>query len=174
MGPARTCSGCVGRREAPFAMPGYSARPYELRDRAACLSLFDSNVPGYFSDGERDEFAAFLDELPGPYLVVEDEAHAVIACGGHAQAEDPARADLCWGMVRGDLHRKGIGAALTGARIQAAFADPAIRVIALNTSQHTVDFYRRMGFTLESVEREGYAPGLDRCEMRLKREETQV
>lgn len=154
-------------------MPGYTPRPYVLSDRPSCFDVFDSNVPQYFTESERNEFATFLDSLPGPYLVVEDALGAVVACGGHARADDPGRADLCWGMVRGDLHGRGIGSLLTRARVRAALEDPAVQVIALNTSQHTLDFYRSMGFSLESAETDGYGPGLDRCEMRLSRREAQ-
>lgn len=149
----------------------YTPRVYAAPDRDTCIAVFESNVPEYFTVEERADFTSFLDALPGPYLVVEDAMSTVVACGGHATGETPERADLCWGMVRRDLHGHGIGRLLTEARVQAAFSEPTVRVVALNTSQRTVDFYRRMGFRLESVVPNGYAPGLDRCEMRLRREE---
>lgn len=142
-------------------------RTFTTADRGACLAVFDSNVPAYFTTPERPEFEKFLDALPGPYIVLRDAEGAVVACGGHAIIEDDGRADLCWGMVRQDLHGTGIGRALTEARLAAALADPAVRYVALNTSQHTVGFYERLGFTMTEVIRDGFAPGLDRCEMRM-------
>jgi hypothetical protein len=47
-------------------------RDYSIADRGACLAVFDGNVPEFFIPPERADFAAFLDALPGPYLVVED------------------------------------------------------------------------------------------------------
>ena len=143
-------------------------RPYTAADREACLAVFDSNVPRYFIRAERDTFAKFLDELPGPYLVIEDDDGNVVGCGGYAQGEEPGRADLCWGMVRQDKHRRGFGRTLIHARIDAAKRDAAVRVIALNTSQHTTGFYERFGFHVTGREPDGYGPGLDRCEMRLE------
>ena len=108
-------------------------------------------------------------ELPGPYLVLTDAGGAIVGCGGYAIDQDePGRADLCWGMVRQEKHRRGYGRTLVHARIDAAKRDPAVRVIALDTSQHTTGFYERFGFRVTKVEPDGYGPGLDRCEMRLE------
>jgi len=147
---------------------GVDIRPYTPADLDACLAVFDTNVPRYFIPKERDAFRAFLEELPGPYIVLLDGDGTVVACGGHAMNDDePGRADLCWGMVRQEKHRKGLGRRLIHARIDAAKRDASVRSIALNTSQHTTGFYERFGFRITEVERDGYGPGLDRCEMRL-------
>ena len=142
-------------------------RDYTPADRAACLALFDSNVPEYFTTPERPGFEEFLDALPGPYLVLDSEQGELVACGGYAMNDEPGRADLCWGMVRRDLHTQGIGRQLTVERIERARQDPSVTMLALNTSQHTVPFYERLGFNTIEVIPDGYAPGLHRCEMRL-------
>jgi hypothetical protein len=74
-------------------------RRYLPDDRAACLALFASNVPSSFLVEEEPMFADFLDQMPGPYLVVEDTAGRLIACGGVAtrdgvEATAPRRAEL--------------------------------------------------------------------------------
>jgi len=149
-------------------MPEQSpARPYRIGDRDACLRIFDSNVPEYFDLSEREEFATFLDALPGPYHVLEAPGEGVVACGGHALRPGEPIADLCWGMVRSDLHGRGLGRALTEARMAAAGRSASVRTIALNTSQRTTGFYERFGFEIIEVVRDGYRPGLDRCEMRM-------
>lgn len=142
-------------------------RDYTAADRSACLAVFDSNVPAFFVPDEREQFSAFLDALPGPYLVVEDEDGAVLGCGGYAVTPGTTTADLCWGMVRQDRHGTGLGLLLTTARLERVRADAAVEAVALNTSQHTVGFYERLGFGTELVTPDGYAPGLDRCDMRL-------
>ena len=147
---------------------GVDIRPYTPADLEACLAIFDTNVPRYFVTSERAEFRAFLDEMPGPYLVLTDASGEVVACGGHAAHDgEPGRVDLCWGMVRKEHHRRGYGRTLVHARIDAAKRDPAVRVIALDTSQLTTGFYERFGFREIGREPDGYGPGLDRCEMRL-------
>lgn len=141
-------------------------RPYEAGDLGACLAVFDTNVPEYFVPAERAGFEQFLHALPGPYLVLVS-GDRVVGCGGYAMAEDDHTADLCWGMVRHELHGRGLGRRLLAARIERALRDPRVDALALNTSQHTTGFYERAGFVIERVVTDGYAPGLDRCDMRL-------
>ena len=143
-------------------------RDFRDDDVGGCLAVFDSNVPRFFTPPERPGFLAFLAELPGPYLVVEDDAARIVACGGHALVPESGRADLCWGMVRGELHGTGLGRLLMEARLARALADSRVRVVALNTSQLTTGFYERFGFVTTEVIENGYAPGLHRCEMRLQ------
>src|SRR4051794_40766580 len=97
-------------------------RDYTPADRAGCLAVFAGNAPPparagarrvfagtpppYFLPHEADEFAAFLDRPPGPYLVVvEDEV--LVGCGGFRVAGEAAA--LTWGMVRRERHRERIG-----------------------------------------------------------------
>ncbi|MEJ2205260.1 MAG: GNAT family N-acetyltransferase [Gemmatimonadota bacterium] len=143
------------------------ARPYRSVDLGACLAVFDSNVPRFFRSEERGEFASYLRALPGPYVVLRMEDREVVACGGYAVREEAAVGDLCWGMVRRDLHGLGLGRALARLRLGALRADPRARRVELNTSQHTVGFYEAMGFRTLAVQPDGYGPGLDRCQMRL-------
>lgn len=142
-------------------------RDFRSSDTTACLAVFDSNVPRYFTLPERAAFRDFLHALPGPYMVIEDEAGAVVACGGLAIDPASGRSDLCWGMVRGELHGSGLGRRLMEARLDRARTHPDVRIVALNTSQLTTGFYERFGFVTTETILDGYAPGLDRCEMRL-------
>jgi ribosomal protein S18 acetylase RimI-like enzyme len=142
-------------------------RDYTPADREACLDLFDSNVPRFFVPAERAEYAAFLDALPGPYIVLVEEDGRIVGCGGHAVTPGTGVADLCWGMVEQTLHGTGLGRRLTLERLARVRADPAARAVALSTSQHTTGFYERLGFIITRVVKDGFAPGLDQCDMRL-------
>jgi ribosomal protein S18 acetylase RimI-like enzyme len=142
-------------------------RPFRDDDRAACLQVFDSNVPTYSRPAERVEFESFLDDVPGPYSVV-DGTGSVVGCGGYALRPGEAVVDLCWGMIHAERHERGLGARLTFARLEHALRNPSVQAVALSTSQRTVGFYEKLGFRLVSVEKDGYADGLDRCEMRLE------
>lgn len=146
---------------------GVRIRDYAPADLERCLRIFDSNVPAFFTPAERADFEAFLRALPGPYLVLEGEDGEIAGCGGYAVVPEEGRADLCWGMIRQDLHGTGLGRVLTEARLARARSDPAVRVVALDTSQHTRGFYERFGFRTVSVTPNGYGPGLHRCDMRL-------
>jgi len=141
------------------------SRRYASPDRPGCLGVFDSNVPRYFTDRERTDFELFLDALPGPYLVLVDEAGAVVACGGYAIRPEAGVADLCWGMVHGQRHGNGLGRILTELRIEEAAADPSVHTLELNTSQLTTGFYERLGFEITKVTPDAYGPGMDRCDM---------
>lgn len=143
-------------------------RRFTASDIDGCLEVFDTNVPDFFTVEERSEFTAFLRSLPGPYFVLEGADGKIGACGGYALSEDGRVADLCWGMVRLELHGRGVGRALTQLRVEAALQEPKLSEIALNTSQHTRGFYEKMGFRLLEVIEDGYAPGLHRCEMRMR------
>ena len=148
-------------------MTEITIRDYRPGDRDACLGIFDGNVPRFFVPAERAEFATFLDDLPGPYLVIEDARGRVIGCGGYALAPDRRSADICWDMIRPERLGTGLGRRLLEARLARLRADPRVETVALNTSQLTRGFYERFGFTTERVVPDGYAPGLDRCDMRL-------
>ena len=147
--------------------PPRRLRNFAPADLSACLATFDSNVPEFFVPTERAAFASFLAALPGPYLVVE-ETGEVVACGGYAVAPGTTTADLCWGMVSRARHQSGLGRLLLVARLKHIGADASVRDVALNTSQHTRGVYERLGFVVERVQPGSYAPGLDRCDMRLR------
>lgn len=142
-------------------------RDYTAADRGVCLAVFQSNVPAFFVPAERDEFASFLDELPGPYLMIEDEGGRVVGCGGYALEPGTTQASFCWGMVARERHGTGLGRLLLHERMARIRSDPSVTVVALHTSHHTRGFYERAGFVTERVVPDGYAPGLDRCDMRL-------
>ncbi len=146
---------------------GIRARTFEPADLEACLAVFDTNVPKFFTVEEREEFKAFLEALPGPYLVLTDREGEVLGCGGYAFSDENGTADLCWGMVRQELHGTGLGRRLTELRIERSRQDPRVTAFALHTSQHTAGFYERLGFEVLRVTEDAYAPGLHRYDMRL-------
>jgi ribosomal protein S18 acetylase RimI-like enzyme len=163
---------CLEEREGSMntQLPEFAdviVEDYASDDRDGCLAVFRTNLPVFFTPDELGLYGSFLDALPGPYLVVRDPDHGIVACGGYALRESGTVADMCWGMVRQDLHGLGIGKALTRARVERIMSNGSVQEITLNTSQHTVGFYKRLGFEVVEVLSDGYAPGLDRCDMRL-------
>jgi ribosomal protein S18 acetylase RimI-like enzyme len=143
-------------------------RAYAAGDRAACLHVFESNVPTFFRHEERPGFESFLDALPGPYFVLLDDGGAVVGCGGYALGAASGIADLCWGMVLRGRQGEGLGRALTEMRIEQASLDSRVHAVRLETSQHTVGFYQHLGFHTTNREPDGYAPGLDRVTMEMQ------
>ena len=151
-----------------MALPVVTSRPYSQSDYDACLRVFDTNVPRFFRGEERPGYTTFLAHLPGPYIVLVSSSDAVVGCGGYAVAEGSGVADLCWGMVDQELHGRGLGRVLAELRIHRIRRDASVVTIALNTSQHTVAFYERLGFRTIRVEPDGYGPGLDRFDMLME------
>jgi len=156
-----------GRAE-PSAEAAFALRDYRESDREACLAIFDTNVPKYFAASERQDFAAFLDDLPGPYFVIED-ASAVVACGGFARyPSEPDVVALCWGMVAQDRHKKGLGQALLVERLRRLAKTYRGQDVVVYTSQHTAGFFARNGFETARVVRDHFAPGIDLHKMRIR------
>lgn len=140
-------------------------RPYRPDDAAACLAVFDSNIPTYFATPERPAFEQFLAEMPCEYLVGEAEDGTVIACGGWYPKPD-GEAGLAWGMVHRDWHHRGVGRQLLEARLAGVRAMQGVRTLVISTSQHTEAFYARAGFEVFDRAADGHAPGIDRVDMR--------
>jgi GNAT superfamily N-acetyltransferase len=145
-------------------------REYTSADREGCLAVFDSNIPKFFDESEREDFVDFLGRLPGRYGVVVDATGRIVGCGGVANSRtDPRGADLTWGMVYQNLHGQGIGRVLTLERIAWIRQMPEIDVAYLNTSHLTEGFYHKLGFVTVKYLPNGYRPGLDRCDMQWVR-----
>lgn len=144
-------------------------RPFRPSDRDACLGLFDGNVPRFFSVPEREGFASFLDHDAAAcrYEVIERNGR-IVGCGGLAVEPDGITASICWDVIDGSLHGQGLGRRLIEARLKTARSIPGVTRVRLDTSQYTTAFYARFGFETVSVDRDGYASGLDRCEMVLR------
>jgi predicted GNAT family N-acyltransferase len=145
-------------------------RPYRPSDAEDCLRVFDSNVPAFFALAERPGYAAFLAEMPCPYLVGEAPDGSVVACGGwfHAPERGEGVAGLAWGMVRRDWQHRGVGRQLLEARLAGVQATPGVHTLEISTSQHTEAFYAQAGFEVTARAADGHAPGIDRVDMRWR------
>ncbi len=168
---------CVCSRASNFGnMDTFHIRSYTPADRAACLRIFKSNQPKFFTVAEEADFVQWLDQMDGRipmppddeayYFVVED-AGRLIACGGWGIRAGTSHATLIWGMVDGARHGQGAGQALTAHRLGGFRAAHSGMDITIDTSQHTAAFYARFGFVTEKFTEDGYAPGLHRHDMRL-------
>lgn len=143
-------------------------RPYTEADENGCLEVFGSNVPKYFSEGERAEYLAFLrdPEDRGTYFVME-RGGEIVGCGGYYIKSDGKGGGLTWGMVRRELHGTGLGKRLLLERLFRLAQTPGLESIALDTSQHTFGFFEKLGFVTQKITPNGYWDGLDRYDMKL-------
>jgi ribosomal protein S18 acetylase RimI-like enzyme len=142
-------------------------RPYAPEDLDTCVAIFRSNIPTFFLEHEVEELRSYLQKYAiGSYWCAE-LAGEVVACGGYSVRADGC-ARLCYGMVRGELHRRGYGRQLAEFRIREILKNPTVTSIGLDTSQHNPEFFRKFGFEPVSVEKNKYGPGLDSHEMILR------
>src|SRR5579863_9346104 len=136
-------------------------RPYSPAEKAACLAVFDSNMPRFFDSAERGPFEVFLDAPFCSYFVMEHDG-AIVGCGGYAVEQEGSLASLVWGMVRSDLHQRGLGRFLVMFRLKEITKASGAQIVRLGTSQHTAGFFERLGFKVAGIEKDGYASGIDR------------
>lgn len=143
--------------------------PFEPSHKKSCIEVFNSNIPKYFAPHELGEFTDWLDkgQTDNYYVVLED--NQVIGCGGIYIDNERKMAGFAWGMIHGDHHRKGYGAAFSKFRIERIKALTDLDIF-LVTSQHTFEFYRKLGFEVLSMEKDGFCEGLDKYEMKLVHE----
>lgn len=141
-------------------------RPYTSDDFDACMLLLTSNIPIYFHDADKEEFANFLASPPGTFLVAS-EGSTILACGGVALGRGTTTAAvLCYGLVVGTRLRQGIGERLLRKRLDAFFhLEPQVEVVRVNTSQKTEGFYLKIGFNVIERAIDDYGPGIDRVSL---------
>lgn len=140
-------------------------RSYAAADAEGCLAVFESNRPRYFAENERERFAEFLASGPSTYYVMEHEGQ-VLGCGGWAAEAEPGLVSLTWGMVRADLHRKGLGRLLLFYRLKEIGKQAGVERVRMETTQHVAGFFERAGgFRVVQTEPDGYGAGLDRVTM---------
>ncbi len=150
-------------------------RPYTPADRQPCIEIFKSNMPNFFAPHELGDFENWLtakDNTQIAYKSNESEYYYVVeldkqivGCGGFYIPKSNAEARMAWGMVENRFHKKGIGRAFLEYRInQIRLINPEIS-IALDTTQHSFPFFEKIGFNVTKIQKDTYAPGLDRYDM---------
>ncbi|MEM9602855.1 MAG: GNAT family N-acetyltransferase [Pseudomonadota bacterium] len=147
------------------ATPGVDdIEPYAADWRAGCLAVFDGNLGRYFADDERATFIEYLDVHSStlPYFVLVS-GDTVLACGGYGKEGD--RVSLNWGMVARDHHRRGLGQCITRFRLERIAVEHPDTPVRIETSQHTMGFYARLGFAVENHTPDGFGVGIDRVVM---------
>ncbi|MHB8284268.1 MAG: GNAT family N-acetyltransferase [Caulobacteraceae bacterium] len=134
-------------------------------DEEACLAIFDSNVPFFLGAQEKIYFVKYLRNIPGLFIVIEDDGE-IVACGGAAQHASEFQAmKLDWGLVLNSRHKTGLGHILLRERFARASMLPEVSKMVVNTSQHCEGFFIRMGFVTRRVILDGYFDGMHKHEM---------
>ena len=141
-------------------------RPYILSDKSAVINLLRLNTPTFFAPAEERDFEQYLEcELEDYFVVIEKDK--IIGCGGINYFPSEKLARISWDMVDSTMHGKGIGKQLVEHRLQLLRKNSEINLIVVRTSQHTFQFYGKMGFEIKQVEKDFWAEGFDLYEMTL-------
>jgi ribosomal protein S18 acetylase RimI-like enzyme len=145
----------------------FRLRKFGQSDIADCCAVFLSNVPKFFRSEELPEFRNYLETFAeGDYWIVGDDSSNIVACGG-IRIKPDGEGSLCFGMVRADLHKRGIGSALIAFRMLELLKSDGLKKIRLDTSQFNPGFFSRFGFKETEVQPDYYGVGLHRHDMEL-------
>lgn len=142
-------------------------RPYTPADQEALLQILRLNTPDYFAPEEEADFVLYLQERREDYFVVE-EAGQVVASGGLNYFDGYTWARISWDLVHPAFQGKGIGRSLTVFRLNEVRKKSSVRFIQVRTSQLVYPFYQKLGFELEKVEKDFWAPGIDLWQLHME------
>jgi GNAT superfamily N-acetyltransferase len=145
----------------------YNIVSYQPAFRAACIEIFESNMPKFFAPDEAELFAGWLDHHSGENYYVLESAGRILACGGIAVNAAETQTGLTWGMVHARHHGRGIGKLFTQHRINLLKLKYPFAVCSMETSQHTAVFYKKLGFSVSQIIPNGFGEGLDKYIMQL-------
>jgi ribosomal protein S18 acetylase RimI-like enzyme len=143
----------------------FRLRNFRQSDTSDCCAVFLSNVPKFFRAEELPEFQNYLESFAeGDYWVGGDDSNKIVACGG-IRIKPDREGSLCFGMVRADLHKRGLGSALIAFRMLELLKSDGLKKIRLDTSQFNPGFFSRFGFKETEVQPDYYGIGLHRHDM---------
>jgi N-acetylglutamate synthase-like GNAT family acetyltransferase len=163
----RCCGTIRGMNTSEPNLSTFRLRKFRQSDAADCCAVFLSNVPKFFRAEELPEFQNYLESFAeGDYWVVGDGSNTIVACGG-IRVKPDGEGSLCFGMVRADLHKRGLGSALIAFRMIELLKADSLKKIRLDTSQFNPGFFSRFGFKETQVQQDYYGAGLHRHDMEL-------
>ncbi len=151
--------------------------PYTSDHFYNCIELFQGNCPPYFDPKEETYFKHWLEGLSSgkyPYdniwknhFYIIQQENQIVACGGFYVLDDKKTARMSWGMVARENHNKGIGTELLRLRLKCIRKEYPFVDVKMDTSQHTVKFYEKMGFKTIEITKNAYGLDLHKHEMIL-------
>lgn len=141
-------------------------QPYSPSFLEPCMALLDVNTPTYFATNERDDYLAFLSEVPDFYQIgiLDNEVVAAfgLVCDKHTQ-----RARINWIMVNPLVHGKGVGRQMMQHSMSLAL-DSGMTVIDIAASHLSAPFFAKFGAEVVEETPNGWGEGMHRVDMQLK------
>jgi hypothetical protein len=90
-----------------------------------------------------------------------------VGCGGFVVEDEGECLTLTWGLVHGDFHGRRWGDLLLLERLVRGLNASGATHSQLGTAPRTEAFFARVGYRTVARIPDGWAPGLDRVDMRL-------
>ncbi|MVZ64451.1 GNAT family N-acetyltransferase [Sphingobacterium sp. DK4209] len=146
-------------------MKELNIRPYQVDDYELVLRLFNTNVPSYFAEEERNDLIEYLNNEREEYFVIEQDTHLVGAGGINYKGND---AYISWDFVDASLQGLGIGKQLLSHRLEIIKSNKTVERIIVRTSQFAFKFYEKNGFVAIETHKDYWAPGIDMIYMTYK------
>lgn len=126
--------------------------------------ILSLNSPKYFAPSEINDFKKYLVNGVEDYFVLL-EKDQIIGAGGINY--EKTHAVLSWDFIHPDYHGKGLGTKLVKHRLVWIKEKTDFTKVIVRTSQHTHEFYAKMGFELVNTEKDYWAIGFDLYEMKM-------
>ncbi len=146
----------------------FSYRPYTVTDCAGLLTIFRRNVPHSFAEDEVADYEAFLNNLPGPYFVVERDATVIGACGYARLTDPPDTARICWIFADPHQQHQGFGKFILTAIEAELRTLPNLTAVDARSSQVAYRFFEKQDYHLITTQPDYWAPGFDLYWMRKR------
>ncbi len=122
---------------------GFGVRAFRPEDKEACLEIYRANAPGRFPPEVESMFVNILEKDELSFLVIVNDDQ-VIACGGIYLTGN--RADLCYGLVRPEFQKQGIGRLLLLSRL-VRLESPAAISVHIYAVNGSIGYYQRFNFS---------------------------
>lgn len=143
-------------------------RRYATGDKEHLIGLLRLNTPTYFHPSEEKDFLIYLEQDSRYYFVME-EGERIIGSGGFNTGFGNGKiARISWDLIHPDFQGKGMGKKLTLHRMRELRRFTAIREVEVRTSQLVYPFYEKLGFRLQKIKKDFWAPGFDLYQMNLR------
>ncbi|NOU62250.1 GNAT family N-acetyltransferase [Marinifilum caeruleilacunae] len=142
-------------------------RDYTKKDKQRVIELLVQNIPEYFAPSEEEDFVHYLDHELEDYFVYVEGA-TIIGAGGVNYFPEEKIARISWDMIDTHSQGKGVGKDLLRHRINHINKKSGIDFIEVRTSQLAYKFYEKMGFALETIEKDYWAKGFDLYQMKME------
>ena len=135
-------------------------------NNSSCSYSFNFSITcRNFDHSEESDYKTYLETELGDYFVVEENG-IIVGAGGINYVTNKNMACLSWDIISPSSQGKGIGRKLTEFRINYLNENPTIHNIIVRTSQLVYKFYEKLGFELESVEKDFWAKNYDMYQMK--------